>query len=151
MNRILHSDRRKATQTLAFPLGPATTYHAAEIQTWHIALPAFIGAACLAASVFVPGNAAKFALLCVAASGIFAAQPVFWSLPSTFLKGAAAAAGFAAINSVGNLGGFFAQNIVPWIRDQTHNDMAPMLFLSACLTAGGLMTFVVTRTLKKLA
>jgi MFS family permease len=127
--------------------------HAARTneQTWHIALPAFIGAACLAASVFVPGNAFKFALLCVAASGIFAAQPVFWSLPSTFLKGAAAAAGFAAINSVGNLGGFFAQNIVPWIRDQTHNDMAPMLFLSACLTVGGCMTFVVQRVLRKLA
>jgi MFS family permease len=127
--------------------------HAARTgeQTWHIALPAFIGAACLAASVFVPGNAAKFALLCVAAAGIFAAQPVFWSLPSTFLKGAAAAAGFAAINSVGNLGGFFAQNAVPWIRDWTHNDLAPMLFLSACLTAGGLMTFVVQRALQRAA
>jgi hypothetical protein len=127
--------------------------HAARTgeQTWHIALPAFVGAACLAASAFVPGNAAKFALLCVAASGIFAAQPVFWSLPSTFLKGSAAAAGFAAINSVGNLGGFFAQNTVPWIRDRTHNDMAPMLFLAACLTAGGLMTFVVQRTLRKYA
>lgn len=116
--------------------------------TWHIALPAFIGAACLAASVFVPGNVEKFALLCVAAAGIFAAQPVFWSLPSTFLKGATAAAGFAVINSVGNLGGFFAQNAVPWIRDRTQDDLAPMLFLSACLTAGGLMTFVVQRTLK---
>ena len=125
--------------------------HAARTgeQTWHIALPAFIGAACLAASVFVPGNAAKFALLCVAAAGIFAAQPVFWSLPSKFLKGASAAAGFAVINSVGNLGGFFAQNAVPWIRDRTGNDLAPMLFLSACLTAGGLMTFVVQRTLRR--
>jgi len=125
--------------------------HAARTgeQTWHIALPAFVGAASLAASVFVPGNAAKFALLCVAAAGIFSAQPVFWSLPSTFLKGAAAAAGFALINSVGNLGGFFAQNAVPWIRDRTHNDLAPMLFLSACLTAGGLMTFVVQRVLKR--
>ena len=127
--------------------------HAARTgeQTWHIALPAFIGAACLAASVFVPGNAAKFALLCVAAAGIFSAQPVFWTLPSTFLKGAAAAAGFAAINSVGNLGGFFAQNAVPWIRDRTRNDLAPMLFLSACLTAGGLMTFVVQRALQRAA
>jgi MFS family permease len=125
--------------------------HAARTgeQTWHIALPAFIGAASLAASVFVPGNAGKFALLCVAAAGIFSAQPVFWSLPSTFLKGAAAAAGFAVINSVGNLGGFFAQNAVPWIRDRTRNDLAPMLFLSACLTAGGLMTFVVQRVLKR--
>jgi MFS family permease len=124
--------------------------HAARTgeQTWHIALPAFIGAAGLAASVFVPTNAAKFSLLCVAAAGIFSAQPVFWSLPSTFLKGSAAAAGFAIINSVGNLGGFFAQNIVPWIRDRTGQDLAPMLFLSACLTAGGLMTFVVQRTLR---
>ena len=125
--------------------------HAARTgeQTWHIALPAFIAAACLAASVFVPGNAAKFALLCIAAAGIFSAQPVFWSLPSTFLTGAAAAAGFAAINSVGNLGGFFAQNAVPWIRDRTRNDLAPMLFLAACLTAGALMTFVVQRALKR--
>src|SRR5581483_7397358 len=47
--------------------------HAARTQeqTWHIALPVFVGAASLAASVFVPGNAVKFALLCVAASGIF--------------------------------------------------------------------------------
>jgi MFS family permease len=127
--------------------------HAAQTgeRTWHIAMPAFIGAACLAASVFVPGNAAKFALLCIAAAGIFSAQPVFWSLPSTFLKGAAAAAGFAVINSVGNLGGFFAQNAVPWIRDRTRNDLAPMLFLSACLAAGGLMTFVVMRALKRAA
>ncbi|HEV7443163.1 MAG TPA: hypothetical protein VGO18_11250, partial [Steroidobacteraceae bacterium] len=87
--------------------------------------------------------------LCVAAAGIFSAQPVFWTLPSTFLKGSAAAAGFAAINSVGNLGGFLAQNAVPWIRDRTRNDLAPMLFLSACLTAGGLMTFVVQRVLKR--
>lgn len=125
--------------------------HAARTgeQTWHIALPALFGAACLAASVFVPGNAAKFALLCGAAAGIFAAQPVFWSLPSTFLKGASAAAGFAVINSVGNLGGFLAQNAVPWIRDRSGNDLAPMLFLSACLTAGGLLTFVVQRVLRR--
>jgi MFS family permease len=127
--------------------------HAARTgeQTWHIALPAFVGAASLAASVFVPGHAAEFALLCVAAAGIFSAQPVFWSLPSTFLKGASAAAGFAVINSIGNLGGFFAQNAVPWIRDRTGNDLAPMLFLAACLAAGGAMTFVVQRVLRRAA
>jgi MFS family permease len=127
--------------------------HAARTgeQTWHIALPAFVGAASLAASVFVPGHVAEFALLCVAAAGIFSAQPVFWSLPSTFLKGASAAAGFAVINSIGNLGGFFAQNAVPWIRDRTGNDLAPMLFLAACLAAGGAMTFVVQRVLRRAA
>ena len=60
----------------------------------------------------------KFAFLCGAAAGIFAGQPVLWSLPSSFLTGAGAAAGLAAINSVGNLGGFIAQNVVPWIKDR---------------------------------
>jgi hypothetical protein len=100
-------------------------------QTPYIVGPALIGAACLVASVYVPGNAVKFAFLCGAAAGIFAGQPVLWSLPSSFLTGAGAAAGLAAINSVGNLGGFIAQNIVPWIRDQTGSNEAPMLFLAA--------------------
>jgi hypothetical protein len=69
---------------------------------------------------------------------------VLWSLPSKFLTGASAAAGLAAINSVGNLGGFIAQNVVPWIRDATGSTIAPMLFLAACLAAGGLMTFFVS-------
>jgi len=64
-----------------------------------------------------------------------------------FLRGFLA--GLAAINSVGNLGGFIAQNVVPWIRDATGSTIAPMLFLAACLTAGGLMTFVVQAAIRQ--
>jgi nitrate/nitrite transporter NarK len=49
----------------------------------------------------------------------------------------------------GNLGGFIAQNMVPWIRDQTGSTIAPMLFLAACLVAGGLMTFVVQAAIRR--
>jgi sugar phosphate permease len=118
-------------------------------QTPYIVVPALFGAACLLLSVYVPGNVAKFAFLCGAAAGIFAAQPVLWSLPSSFLTGASAAAGLAAINSVGNLGGFIAQNIVPWIRDQTGSNTAPMLFLAICLAIGGLMTFPVQNLIRR--
>ena len=38
--------------------------------------------------------------------GIFACLPLFWTLPTAFLSGAAAAAGIAVINSIGNLAGF---------------------------------------------
>lgn len=117
-------------------------------QTWHIVGPALIAALALVASVVVPGDALKFACLCVAAAGIFSAQPVFWSLPPTFLKGASAAAGIAAINSVGNLGGFVAQNVVPWIKDRTGSDLLPMLFLAACLTAGALLVPVAQALLR---
>lgn len=118
-------------------------------QTWHIVVPALTGALCLLLSVFVPGHALQFICLCFAAAGMFAGQPVLWSLPSRFLTGARAAAGLAAINSIGNLGGFIAQNAVPMIRDRTGSVIAPMLFLSACLAFGALMTFVMQAVIRK--
>jgi nitrate/nitrite transporter NarK len=75
-------------------------------------------------------------------------QPVFWTLPGTFLKGATAATGIAVINSFGNLGGFVAQNVVPIIKDRTGSNLAPMLFLAGALVFAGLMVFVVQRALK---
>ena len=117
----------------------------ASSKTPYIVIPAFIGAACLLLSALIPNNTLQFAFLCVAAAGIFAPQPVFWSLPSRFLKGAGAAAGIAAINSVGNLGGFVAQNVVPGIRDYTGSTIAPMFFLAACLAFAGILVIVVQR------
>ncbi|TLU71913.1 MFS transporter [Lichenicoccus roseus] len=52
--------------------------------------------------------------LCVAASGIISAQPVFWTFPADHFGGVAAAAAFAIINSLGNLGGFVAPNLREW-------------------------------------
>ena len=46
--------------------------------------------------------------LSLAASGFIAVQPVFWTLPTTFLVGGAAASGIALMNSLGNVGGFVA-------------------------------------------
>lgn len=120
-------------------------------KTPYIVGPAFLGAICLTLSAIVTAPVLQFALLCIAAAGIFAGQPVFWSLPGRFLKGAGAAAGIAAINSVGNLGGFIAQNVVPWIRDETGSTIAPMFFLAACLAVAGVLVILVGRMLGKRA
>ncbi|KIQ05865.1 MFS transporter [Agrobacterium tumefaciens] len=111
--------------------------------------PAFIGAFCLLMSALVTTPVVQFTFLCIAAAGIFAGQPVFWSLPGRFLKGAGAAAGLAAINSVGNLGGFVAQNVVPWIKDETGSTIAPMFFLSACLAVAGVLVIIAGRMIAK--
>ncbi|WHA41417.1 MFS transporter [Agrobacterium larrymoorei] len=116
-----------------------------EKKTAYIVAPAFIGAFCLLMSALLTSPVLQFAFLCVAAAGIFAGQPVFWSLPGRFLKGAGAAAGLAAINSVGNLGGFVAQNVVPWIRDETGSTIAPMFFLAACLAIAGVLVIIAGR------
>ena len=119
--------------------------HGRAKQHRYIAGPALFGALCLVAATLLPGFPLKFAALCLAAAAIFAGQPVFWTLPSRFLRGASAAAGFAAINSVGNLGGFVAQAVVPRIRDATGSDLAPMLFLALCLLLAALLVLVIER------
>ncbi len=117
-------------------------------KTWHIVLPCIVGAICLVASVVVPGSPLKFAFLSVAAACIFMGQPVFWTLPPSFLRGATAAAGIAVINSFGNLGGFVAQNVVPMIKKSTGSDLLPMVFLAACLIYSAVMVFVVQAALR---
>ena len=45
------------------------------------------------------------------------ARPPFWALPTDFLSGRKAAAGIAAINSIGNLGGFVGPSLIGWARE----------------------------------
>lgn len=129
----------------------AVPRHAARhgASAWHIAGPVLVGAFCLVLSVVLPGPVLKFAALCVAAPAIFAAQPVFWSLPPSFLSGPRAAAGIAAINAVGNLGGFIAQNLVPMVRDATGSTLAPMLALAAVLLVTSVLIFYAMRMLNR--
>ena len=46
--------------------------------------------------------------LCLAAMGFVSMQPIFWTLPTEYMTGYAAAAGIGLVNSLGNLGGFLA-------------------------------------------
>lgn len=131
----------------------AVPRHAARhgASAWHIAGPVLLGALCLVLSVVLPGPVLKFAALCIAAPAIFAAQPVFWSLPPSFLSGPRAAAGIAAINAIGNLGGFIAQNMVPMVRDATGSNLAPMLALAVVLLVTSLLIFYAMRKLGRRA
>jgi sugar phosphate permease len=75
--------------------------------------------------------------LCVAAAGFISVQPVFWTFPTERLSGAAAAGGIALINSVGNLGGFFAPSLREWAEQTFASGSAGMWVLAAstCLAA----------------
>jgi len=82
--------------------------------------PRILAAAVLAvsgvasAAFLVPNAALALTAICVAASGFIAVQPVFWTFPTGYLAGRAAAGGIAVINSLGALGGFVAPNIKVW-------------------------------------
>ncbi len=50
----------------------------------------------------------SFVAICFAAIGFKAASALFWPIPQGYLDARVAAGVIALINSVGNLGGFFA-------------------------------------------
>ncbi len=100
-------------------------------RRYHAALPLFIAAAGIALSTALGNPALKMISLCVAGFGIFANLPVYWTLPTAFLSGAAAAAGIAVINSIGNLAGFAGPFAMGWIRDETGSYAGGLLLLAA--------------------
>ena len=100
-------------------------------RRFHTAFPLFIAAAGIAVSTALDDPLLKMISLCVAGFGIFANLPVFWTLPTAFLSGAAAAAGIAVINSVGNLAGFAGPFAMGWIKDHTGSYTGGLLLLAA--------------------
>ncbi len=112
-------------------------------RKWHVIIPLLVIVFGLAAAASVDDPAVKMAFLCVAGFGFFAVLPVFWTLPTSFLSGAGAAAGIAAVNSIGNLGGYFGPQVFGWLRDSTHTDYAGLVFLAACALVAVVIVLVV--------
>jgi len=56
------------------------------------------------------------AMISIAAIGVMSAVSVFWSMPTMFLSGTAAATGIAFINSIGGLGGFISPEMFLWFK-----------------------------------
>jgi ACS family tartrate transporter-like MFS transporter len=78
----------------------------------HVAVAALLAAAGWSIAAAAPSPAVALAGLCLAQLGMMSMLPVFWSLPTAFLSGAAAAGGIALINSVANIGGFVGPMIL---------------------------------------
>ena len=49
------------------------------------------------------------------------------------------AAGIAAVNSIGNLGGYFGPKIFGQLRDWTGTDFAGLIFLAGCAVVGAII------------
>ncbi len=82
--------------------------------------------------------------------GILAWVATFWSLPTSFLSGTAAAAGIAWINSVGNLGGHFGPDLIGRIRMATGGSSEAAFFTLAAVAAiGVVITLLLPRTEKR--
>ena len=116
-------------------------------RRWHVAIPAVVGAIGLIISTFVPHQPALAVMaLTVATVGILGALCQFWSIPPSFLAGAAAAAGIALINSVGNLAGFVSPYVVGWIKDATHSTDIGLYCIACSLVIAALIVLTIPKS-----
>jgi MFS transporter, ACS family, tartrate transporter len=113
-------------------------------RTWHVAIPAFVGALGLALSAYW-GNMPllAFAALCLSVMGCYSSLPVFWTLPTSMLAGSAAAAGIALVNSIGNTGGFLGPTIVGSVTDATGSFAAALWTLAGFVAASGVVVLAI--------
>ena len=87
----------------------------------HVAGAALAGALGLLGAALLHGSVAIILSFCLASAGIYAALAVFWTLPTTILRGMAAAGGLALLNSFSNLGGFFGPDLMGRLKQLTGN------------------------------
>jgi MFS transporter, ACS family, tartrate transporter len=96
----------------------------------HVAFAAVLAAAGWSLAALAWSPVLTLAGLCLAQLGMMSMLPTFWTLPTAFLSGAAAAGGIALINSVANVGGILGPSILgrfgPW-------SMASILITGAVL------------------
>jgi nitrate/nitrite transporter NarK len=115
------------------------------VRTWHVAGPAVVGGLSIPVALFMGSPAATVAVITVTACAIFGALPNFWTIPSRFLTGAAAAAGIALINTFGNIAGFAAGYVTGWLKDVTGAYTVPMFVVGALMLLSAVLMVALAR------
>jgi len=100
---------------------------------------------CLLAAIGLAGSVmtGSFLLgmvgLTVGLIGVTAARAIFWTIPTRFLTGVAAAGGLAFINTIGTLGGFAGPAMMGWLHDFTGSFTPGLLAMAAIMLAATLL------------
>jgi MFS family permease len=109
----------------------------ARERRWHIVVPFAVAAAALVvAGATTPSTAMTVLLFSLVNAGAAAAMPVVWALPSTFLRGTAAAGGIAFACSIANVGGFGSTYLIGYLRDTFHSQSAGLYVFAAFILFG---------------
>ena len=88
-------------------------------RRWHLAIPFLTLAVGLAAGTVLSGLAPLICALTVAAAGVYMLKGPFWALATEQLPSTTAAPSIAAINAIGNLGGFLGPFLIGAIKGGT--------------------------------
>ncbi|MEY9302226.1 nitrate/nitrite transporter NarK [Bradyrhizobium elkanii] len=111
-------------------------------RVFHVGAPLLLTALALGVSSYITDPVMTMVVLTVAAIGVFCTFAVFWTLPTAWLSGTAAAGAIALINSIGNLAGFGGPYLIGWVKEATGSTSTGLLVLSLLPLAAGLLVFL---------
>jgi len=114
-------------------------------KRWHGAIGLLIGAVGMGIGVFFKDPLISFGFLILAGIGVYAPFGVWWSYPTTFLSGTAAAGAIGLINSCGNVGGFVGPYITGYIKETTGSFSLAWIYLACSLALSALLILMLKK------
>ena len=115
-------------------------------RVWHSGLPLAAVALSLTLVAFTHGSLAlTVALLVLAVTGTYVFKGPFWALASEWMPGAAAAAGLAQVNAVGNLAGFAGSALLGAIKEATGSFALALLPIALISAVGCIVLWQLAR------
>ncbi len=114
-------------------------------KRWHGALPVFLGALGMGVGIFVRKPVLNLGFVTLSAIGVYGPFGVWWSYPTCFLSGPAAAGAVGLINSFGNLGGYLGPYLTGVARSVTGSFQGAYVALAVSLVTSGLLMLTLRR------
>jgi ACS family tartrate transporter-like MFS transporter len=114
-------------------------------KRWHGAAGLFLASLGMFFGTLTQNALLAYVCLCMAGIGVYAALGVWWSYPTTFLRGAAAAGAAGLINSIGSAGGFVGPYVTGFVKDATGSYRGAWVYLAVSLAAAGVLILTLKR------
>lgn len=114
-------------------------------RNWHVVVACSVAALGLVLAAYSTSLWSVVFCLVLVSAGVSSAKPPLWSIPTQFLTGAAAASGIAAINSIGNLGGFAGPFVIGWIKESTGGYAGGLVSVAVALCFSAALILLLAR------
>jgi len=116
-------------------------------RIWHTMVPALTAASGFLIAAFTPVNGIALAAFGLVTFGIFSANTVCWTIPSSFLSGPAAAGAIGLINAINSMSAFFGSAMMGILKEKTGGYAAGMSALAFGLIFSSAIILMLGRSL----
>jgi ACS family tartrate transporter-like MFS transporter len=116
-------------------------------RIWHVALPLLLAAVSLTAASVLQNDLLVLVALTLALAGTLAYNGPFFSLPSTFLAGTAAAGGIGFINALGSVGRSAVSPVIGALKEESGGYASGMLAMACAMALAAALVLVLGRSI----